>query len=77
MKYPQVVIHKGERGGWLLTIDGVPFPYVTEVHSVRTAAGLPQVTIVMIGELYQEDAPVKSGVTLDGYKLCMWAAGAQ
>ncbi len=69
MKYPQIVIHKGDKGGWSLTIDGIPIPFVTEVQSSRMAAGFPQVTIAMIGELFQEDTPVKPGEHLSGFEL--------
>ena len=75
MKYPQIAIHKGDRGGWSLTIDGIPIPFVTEVQFSRTAAGFPQVTIAMIGELFQEDTPAKAGEHLSGFELCMWAEG--
>jgi hypothetical protein len=75
MKYPQIVIHKGNKGGWSLTIDGIPIPFVTEVQFSRTAAGFPQVTIAMIGELFQEDTPAKPGEHLSGFELSMWAEG--
>lgn len=77
MRYPQVVVRKGEKSSWSLTIDGVPVPYVTEVRSSRTASGFPQVTITMVGELYQEDEPVNPWVTLTGSELWLWAKGLQ
>lgn len=59
MNLPKVRIVKKEKGGYIVTVDGVSLPYVSRISYENGVNQFPTVTIEMIAELYQDEQPLE------------------